>query len=121
MQGFVEHLPALNEARMLHGCGSYNIIYIQHLFNIYTTLWTQWYFSDEINFSFIVKKQVLIITGGFVTQTSSDTASTEKLNIGETAWTFTTPLPRPLYGPRVVTIDNKIFLTGTDGLVLVKL
>lgn len=84
LQGHVENLPEMNLGRRGHGCGSYQ--------------------SGGT--------MVLLVVGGF--DGSKDFSSTETMTIGATGWTTIKPLPRALHGTTVaiVTIDNKIFLTG---------
>ena len=60
----------------------------------------------DYNISFLF--QVLVVAGGYV----SLSLSTEKLTIGDDAWTYGNPLPRKIWGVATVSLDNKVFLTG---------
>ena len=61
-------------------------------------------------------KRVMIVAGGSGTFPGYD--STEILTMGAKAWTTVTPLPRYLEGPRMVTLDNKVYITGTEKLFI---
>jgi len=84
LQGHVEDLPEMNEGRTSHGCG--------------------FYYSGST--------MVLIVAGGYGKEASM--RSTEKLNIGGTAWTTIQPLPWIVTHTASVSMDNKIFLLGGD-------
>ena len=56
--------------------------------------------------------QVLLVTGG---ENSTDNyfASTEVLTPDSSSWRMVGPLPRPMVGVAVASLDNMIFLIGT--------
>merc|ERR1719186_1772130 len=83
LYGHLENLPEMNQGRYYHGCGSY--------------------YSDG--------QKVLLVAGG-IAMNQELLSSTEKMNIGATAWTTIKPLPRTLFGVATVSMDNKVFLTG---------
>ena len=84
--GWEEDLPSLKEGRYNHGCGSYLE-------------------SDGT--------RVMLVAGGSG-ENYMGLSSTEILVEGATAWSTVTPLPRYLDGPRIVMLNNKVYLTGTD-------
>ena len=59
-------------------------------------------------------KRVMIVAGG--TADLQGLYSTEILTMGAKAWTTVTPLPRYLKYPRMVTLNNKVYITGTERL-----
>jgi len=87
LKGFVKNLPDMNEGRASHGCGSY-----KHN-----------------------GKVVLLVAGGGggagnYKLYNNYLSSTEKLTIGDQAWTFAKPLPWKLYAPGSVSMDNKVYI-----------
>jgi len=88
LQGFVEHLPSMQEGRRYHGCGSYHN-------------------NDG--------QMVLLVTGGrggYKAYSSSILASTEILTTGAAAWINAEPLPRPMISMATVSMNNTVFVTG---------
>jgi len=90
LQGFVEDLPSLKTQRFGHGCGSYTA----------------------------GGKKVIIVVGG-----EEDNAyrskkpfliSTEKLTIGDNAWSDATPLSRGLTDLASVSFGNNVYIIGGE-------
>jgi len=84
LQGLVEKLPSLNEARYKHGCGSYTV--------------------DG--------KMVLLVAGGKGSDYYKPHSSTEILSPGSTVWSVTKPLPRGLGDVASVTLGNQVYIIG---------
>jgi len=89
LEGFVKNLPDLNEDRAAHGCGSY-----KHN-----------------------GKVVLLVAGGGGGVGNDGLynkyrSSTEKMTLGDQAWTFAKPLPLKLYAPGSVSMDNLVYILG---------
>jgi len=87
LQGFVKNLPDMNEGRAGHGCGSY-----------------------KTN-----GKVVLLVAGGGLGVGTRGLyngyrSSTEKMTLGDQAWTFAKPLPYRLYAPGSVSMDNQVYI-----------
>ena len=61
----------------------------------------------------------MIVAGG--TADLQGLYSTEILTMGAKAWTTVTPLPRYLKYPRMVTLNNKVYITGTEQLYMLYL
>merc|ERR1711915_710499 len=80
IQGIIETLPELNEARSRHGCGTmqYN------------------------------GKKVFVVGGGFF-GSHIKLSSTEMLSLGSTAWTIASPLPRAMMYFGYVSVNNNIY------------
>ena len=60
--------------------------------------------------------QVYLVAGGWTG--SSTLASTELLVEGASSWTKAEPLPRPLQGVDIVSINNQVILTGESSTIL---
>ena len=60
-------------------------------------------------------KQVYLVMGGFGSKFLS---STEQYTPGDTSWTESTALPRPLWGLKATSLDNKIFITGEMMIII---
>ena len=58
------------------------------------------------------------MTGGY--NSAVETATTETLKTGTDAWTEVGSLPVPMRGLRGVSFNNKIIMTGKEGLILGK-
>merc|ERR1712215_423472 len=87
LKGFVKYLPDMNEDRAGHGCGSY-----------------------KSNGALI-----LLVAGGGGGAGNfglydNYRSSTEKMTLGDQAWTFAKPLPWKLYAPGSVSMDNKVYI-----------
>jgi len=82
--GKVETLPKLNTGRWGHGCGSYHG-------------------SDG--------RMILIVAGG-ADKKYNELSSTEKLIIGEKAWTMVKPLPYVLQNMGSISMLDKVFFIG---------
>jgi len=83
LQGHMETLPEMQIGRNSHGCGYYHAN----------------------------GKMVLMVTGGW-SYNDIYYDSTETLVIGEQAWTFAQPLPRPLFSVGSISLGNKVFIFG---------
>jgi len=83
LQGHMETFPELQIGRNSHGCGHYHTN----------------------------GKMVLMVTGGW-SEGNNNYDSTETLVIGEQAWTFADPLPRPLQSMGSISLGNKVFIFG---------
>jgi len=87
LEGFVKYLPDMNEDRAGHGCGYY-----------------------KSNGALI-----LLVAGGGGGAGNfglydNYRSSTEKMTLGDQAWTFAKPLPWKLYAPGSVSMDNKVYI-----------
>ena len=58
------------------------------------------------------------MTGGY--NSAGETATTETLQTGTDAWIEVGSLPVPMRGLRGVSFNNKIIMTGKEGLILQK-
>ena len=56
--------------------------------------------------------KVLLVAGG-ADQRASTSTSTEVLTPGSDTWTLATPLPKARSSLAGVTIDNRLYMTGT--------
>jgi len=83
--GWVEDLPILQQNRNWHGCGQYQ--------------------TDSGNY-------IYLVAGGWDMANWSFLDSVEMLTYGNSAWEFSTPLPRAMSNMGSVTLDNKIFIVG---------
>jgi len=84
--GWVRDMPSLNTGRKLHGCTSYST-------------------GGE---------QVLLVTGGW-DDGRNNLDSTEVLRPGSEWQEITSArLPRPMWGVRVITVDNRVLLFGGE-------
>jgi len=89
LEGFVKNLPDMNEDRAGHGCGSYK--------------------NNG--------KVVLLVAGGGGGVGNDGLynnyrSSTEKMTLGDQAWTLAKPLPWKLYAPGSVSMDNEVYILG---------
>jgi len=82
--GWIQDLPTLNIGRRGHGCGSYTN-------------------GNE---------RVLIVFGGGINKTRTQTSSTEILSSGSTTWTIVTPLPKLYWDIAGVSINNVVYGIG---------
>ena len=58
----------------------------------------------------VMTYQVYLVMGGKIGE--SYLATTEQLTVGDTKWTQTEELPRPLMGLKAATLGNTVYLTG---------
>jgi len=84
--GWVQDLPSMNIPRWSHGCGAY-------------------YREDGT--------RVMLVAGGF--DNIFYRPSTELLIGNSDTWIVTAYLPLPLYGNKIVTLDNEVFSAGGTG------
>ena len=57
---------------------------------------------------FVAGEQVLLVAGGWDMPNWSFLDSVEMLTLGNSAWEFTTPLPKAISNMGSVTLDNKV-------------
>ena len=57
--------------------------------------------------------KVLLVAGGLLGDQFTAMSSTEVLALGSDTWTLATPLPQARSGLVGVTIDNRLYMTGT--------
>ena len=100
LNGLVETLPSLNQAREGHGCGYfYNKDGTKVKLTVCVSLYLQ------------LQDQVLLVAGGEVTS-STPLRSTETYIPGSDHWTTVHPLPVPVANAAHVSLYNNIYLLG---------
>ena len=110
LNGLVEDLPSLNQAREGHGCGFYNKDGTK--------------VNHEVAFFFIeLQVQVFLVAGGVVGVAGAFNpdlpdggflSSTEIWIPGWDSWKYADPLPEPVAGAAHVSLYNNIYLLGND-------
>ena len=109
--GWVKDIASLNIGRSEHGCAGYysqeGLVRLRENQNIRVKILNNW--------------QVLLVSGGH-SDVCRDSefcdrngwlTSTEIHRLGETSWRQVAPLQHSLQKPVAVTLDNRIFLTGS--------